>query len=111
MSYWQLKEGVKITRRRDGYEAFFSTEDFNSVKSRRVRKEKNGPRAIDLDILFYGDLVYESLSLLIPHPKIDERLFVIEPFCDLAPDFVHPGKGLTMAELKDEIEMAMPQGN
>lgn len=51
---------------------------------------RNGPRLIDVDILFYGDLVLETESLSIPHPGLPERVFVLAPLADLAPDFVHP---------------------
>ena len=48
------------------------------------------PRVIDLDILFYGNEVYESKKLKLPHPEIERRMFVLKPMCDLAPEFVHP---------------------
>jgi 2-amino-4-hydroxy-6-hydroxymethyldihydropteridine diphosphokinase len=51
---------------------------------------KNGPRLIDLDILFYDDLVMETPSLVIPHPYLHERGFVLLPLMDIAPDLVHP---------------------
>lgn len=51
---------------------------------------RNGPRIIDLDILFYGQDVYEGEWLQIPHPRLQERAFVLVPLNDLAPDFIHP---------------------
>jgi|GEM_PF-685604 len=56
----------------------------------RKKRFRNGPREIDVDILFYDDLIFESETLQIPHPKIQEREFVLKPLMDIAPDFVHP---------------------
>lgn len=50
----------------------------------------NGPRSIDIDILFYDDLILNRPSLVIPHPRLHERPFVLLPLMDLAPDMVHP---------------------
>jgi len=51
---------------------------------------KNGPRLIDIDILFYDDLVLNTPSLVIPHPHMHERGFVLLPLMEIAPDLVHP---------------------
>ena len=51
---------------------------------------RNGPRSIDMDILFYDDLVLDTPSLILPHPRLHERGFVLLPLMDIAPDLVHP---------------------
>lgn len=56
----------------------------------RVRTEKNAPRTIDLDILFYDDLILNLPNLIIPHPAITERKFVLTPLHELLPEFLHP---------------------
>ncbi|MEJ2109237.1 MAG: 2-amino-4-hydroxy-6-hydroxymethyldihydropteridine diphosphokinase [Acidobacteriota bacterium] len=56
----------------------------------RTRSFKNAPRTLDLDILFYGDLVLEERDLCIPHPRLTERRFVLVPLARIAPDLVHP---------------------
>ncbi len=56
----------------------------------RVKNFRNGPRKIDLDILFYDDLILEEENLVIPHPRLHERAFVLVPLADIAPDFIHP---------------------
>ncbi len=56
----------------------------------RIKTVKNGPRIIDLDILFYEDQIIKTKNLVIPHPLLHERLFVLQPLMDLNPDFVHP---------------------
>jgi 2-amino-4-hydroxy-6-hydroxymethyldihydropteridine diphosphokinase len=56
----------------------------------RKREEKYGPRIIDIDILFYDDLVIDEPHLSIPHPRIRERRFVLEPLHEIEPNLVHP---------------------
>lgn len=56
----------------------------------RKRTFKWGPRNIDLDIIFYDDLVIESEELIIPHPDAHNRIFVMGPISEIEPDFVHP---------------------
>ena len=56
----------------------------------RVRHEKWGARVIDLDILYYGDLIIQSETLAVPHPFLHERRFTLVPLAEIAPDFVHP---------------------
>lgn len=60
---------------------------------------QNGPRLIDIDILFYDELVFESPIVVIPHPRLHERGFVLLPLMDLAPDLVHPVKKQSIRQL------------
>ena len=56
----------------------------------RTRIFPNAPRTLDLDILFYGDTIIEDTDLVIPHPRLADRKFVLEPLSRIAPDFIHP---------------------
>jgi 2-amino-4-hydroxy-6-hydroxymethyldihydropteridine diphosphokinase len=56
----------------------------------RVRDEKWGPRIIDIDILFFGDRIMNEQNLMLPHPGIAARKFVLVPLADIAPEFIHP---------------------
>jgi 2-amino-4-hydroxy-6-hydroxymethyldihydropteridine diphosphokinase len=73
----------------------------------RKRTVKNAPRTIDIDILFYNDLILEKPGLTIPHPRIAIRRFVLEPLNEISPEFVHPVLGKTIRQLllecKDEL--------
>ncbi|MDP7285988.1 MAG: 2-amino-4-hydroxy-6-hydroxymethyldihydropteridine diphosphokinase [Dehalococcoidales bacterium] len=62
------------------------------------------PRPIDIDILLYGKQVTETPELTIPHPKMTERVFVLVPLAEVAPDLVHPVSGRTMKELSGAIK-------
>ena len=70
-----------------------------------------GPRLIDIDILFIDDLVFEEEDLILPHPRMAERRFVLAPLADIAPDWPHPQTGLTISQMlkalpaKDEIKL------
>ena len=70
----------------------------------RERKEKWSERTIDIDILFYDNLVLNRKNLIIPHPYIAEREFVLKPLNEIATDFVHPLLGLTIGNLWDAIK-------
>jgi len=64
----------------------------------RIRQGKNFPRTIDLDILLYDDVSVEEDDLIVPHPRMTERLFVLEPLAVIAPDAIHPVTGLNIAD-------------
>jgi 2-amino-4-hydroxy-6-hydroxymethyldihydropteridine diphosphokinase len=69
----------------------------------RVRKEKWGPRTIDLDLLLYGDRRIASDSLSVPHPRLPERKFVLEGLAELCPDRTVPGLDRTVRQLLEQI--------
>jgi 2-amino-4-hydroxy-6-hydroxymethyldihydropteridine diphosphokinase len=78
------------------------------VESRlgRQRTERWGPRTIDLDLLFYDDLILQTPDLTLPHPRLAERLFVLEPLAEVADRWRHPVLGVSVAELRDRCRTA-----
>ena len=72
----------------------------------RVKSVLNGPRLIDLDILFYDDLVMDLPGLKIPHPRMEGRGFVLVPMAELAPGFVHPQLKITILEMSVRVDRA-----
>lgn len=69
----------------------------------RVRLRHWGERNIDLDLIFYEDVIMDTQELRLPHPDMQNRDFVLVPMAELAPDLVHPVLKKTMAELKEEL--------
>lgn len=67
--------------------------------SDRTRAFINAPRTLDIDILFYGDMVIDLDILKLPHPDIANRLFVLEPLCEISPRLTHPLLGNSMEDL------------
>ena len=79
----------------------------------RVRDEQAfgyQDRTIDLDLLYYGEQQQDDPELVLPHPHLHDRLFVLSPLCEIAPDFFDKRRGKTVRELKEQLEIRMAGG-
>ncbi|MFL5329972.1 MAG: 2-amino-4-hydroxy-6-hydroxymethyldihydropteridine diphosphokinase [Gemmataceae bacterium] len=70
----------------------------------RVRSVKDAPRTLDLDLLLYNDLVREDADLIVPHPRMHERGFVLAPLAEIAAEVVHPQFGLTIRQMLERLQ-------
>jgi 2-amino-4-hydroxy-6-hydroxymethyldihydropteridine diphosphokinase len=69
----------------------------------RDEDDRKGPRTLDLDILFYGQCIMDGADLVVPHPRLHQRRFVLAPMADLDPSWTHPVLHRTVAELLHEL--------
>lgn len=74
------------------------------AKFGRVRRERWGPRTLDLDLLLFGDLILDLPGLQIPHPRMTERAFVLVPLAEIAPDWREPVSGQTISTLLQAVD-------
>jgi len=74
----------------------------------RIRNERYGPRVIDIDILLYNDLVFQSPAVILPHPRMTERRFVLAPLEEIAPETLHPQLQQTIHQLLLQVQDPSP---
>jgi 2-amino-4-hydroxy-6-hydroxymethyldihydropteridine diphosphokinase len=101
---WFVNGVIKV---KTGFEPFSLLDELKAIEKRLGRAEhpvRFGPRVIDLDIILYGGRTIDTPRLVVPHPRMHQRRFVLEPICDIDPDLVHPVIGRTMAQLLNSLD-------
>jgi 2-amino-4-hydroxy-6-hydroxymethyldihydropteridine diphosphokinase len=80
--------------------------EFKKIEIEQGRRSgvRWGPRVVDLDILLYGDIIVNDHNLKIPHERMHERVFVLEPLCEISPDIKHPVSGKSISELWEKLK-------
>lgn len=98
---WFINVVVSGFFNNDPLELLILLKDLERSMGRTKRIEK-GPRIIDLDIIAFGSMIFQTPELTLPHPRMTERLFVLLPVKDIKPDFVHPVLGKSIDALISE---------
>jgi 2-amino-4-hydroxy-6-hydroxymethyldihydropteridine diphosphokinase len=100
---WFLNAAVKIETALGPHVLLERLIDIQQAAGRKRDTIRFGPRVLDLDIIFYGDLVIADGTLQIPHPRMHKRRFVLQPMCDIDPTVVHPVLGKNVKRLLDHL--------
>lgn len=100
---WFVNLVVKIETRLDPFRLLDKLKSIQSNAGRNHNAERFGSRILDLDIIMYDDLIINSPELIIPHPRMHKRRFVLKPVCDIAPHIVHPVLKKDMQCLLDSL--------
>jgi len=101
---WFLNMVCRISTSLSPGELLCLAKDTEAEMGRVPGGEVNSPRSIDVDILLYDTMIMETPSLIIPHPRMRERAFVLIPLAEIAPELVPPGLGKTIGELAGDVE-------
>ena len=101
---WFVNYVVKIETTLDPFSLLGTVKSIERSAGRTGDGIRFGPRVLDLDIILYGSIVLDTSKLVIPHPRMHKRHFVLKPICDIDPDIIHPVFNTTMQSLLDDLD-------
>jgi 2-amino-4-hydroxy-6-hydroxymethyldihydropteridine diphosphokinase len=101
---WFVNSAAKIETFLDPFQLLYELKTIERDAGRPEGQIRCGPRILDLDIIFYDNIVINSSELIIPHPKMHKRRFVLKPICDINPEFIHPVLKMGMQYLLNNLD-------
>lgn len=101
---WFVNAAIRIATRLDPYGLLSVTQAVQTAIGQGAKTIRFGPRILDLDIIFYDQLILKHTDLELPHPRMHKRRFVLQPICDIDPQFVHPTLGCRVQDLLQNLE-------
>jgi 2-amino-4-hydroxy-6-hydroxymethyldihydropteridine diphosphokinase len=100
---WFVNIAVKIETTLDPFQLIKKLKKIETDSGRIADTIRFGPRILDMDIILYDDMVIDSKDLIIPHPRMHERCFVLKPLCDIDSEIIHPLSGKKIKALLDNL--------
>lgn len=100
---WFVNAAVLVETALTAFELLDKTQNIQLRMGRKSDGIRFGPRVLDLDLIFYGDSVIHTPHLVVPHPRMHKRRFVLLPICDIDPSVVHPVLGQTVREMLEQL--------
>jgi 2-amino-4-hydroxy-6-hydroxymethyldihydropteridine diphosphokinase len=102
---WFVNYAVKIETTLDPFSLLDTLKSIEQDAGRIRDAVRFGPRVLDLDIILYDSKVVHTLKLMIPHPRMHKRHFVLKPICDIDPNIIHPALNRTMQSLLEDLDV------
>lgn len=103
---WFVNAVAKVATRLDPFALLHAMTAVESAQGRRRDAVRFGPRVVDLDIIFYDRRVIDTPRLVVPHPRMHKRRFVLAPICDIDPELLHPVLNVTMKRLLEDLDVS-----
>lgn len=102
---WFINAAVRIATALDPVSLLQAARSIEKAAGRVRGPIPFGPRTLDLDLLFFDDAIIRTPELEVPHPRLHKRRFVLQPVCDIEPEFIHPLLGCSVKALLEKLEI------